>query len=167
MLPILITLEERNPADLSARAHHELMRRALHDVAQTWQQQILPPRFTPNSPHYPHKRRTAGYLKQKRLAAQRGIAKFGGDVLNVYTGNMAALLARVGVVHATATRATVNKIGPRYITMRPYQSNQPDKWAELMYLQTSEQQRLAKVGGESYSRGRAEVHESRHFHTKS
>lgn len=166
MFPILITVEERNPADLSARAHHELMRRALHDVAQTWQQQILPPRFTPNSPHYPHKRRTENYLKQKRLAAQRGIAKFGGAVVNVYTGNMAALLARVGVVHATATRATINKIGPRYITMKPYQSNQPDKWAELMYLQSSEQKRLTTVAGQSYDRGRADVHETRHFKTK-
>lgn len=167
MLPILISMHEEHPADLSARAHHELMRVALHDVAQTWQQQILPPRFTPNSPHYPHKRRTENYLKQKRLAAQRGIAKFGGTVLNVYTGNMAQLLSRVGVVHATATKATVNKIGPRYVTMRPYQSNQPDKWAELIYLQAGEQKRLATVAGQSYQRGRAELKETRHFQTRS
>lgn len=166
MLPILISMHEDRPADLSGRAHHELMRAALHEVAQTWQQQILPPRFTPNSPHYPHKRRTENYLKQKKLAAQRGIAEFGGQVINVYTGNMAQLLSRPGLAHATATKATVTKIGPRYITMRPYQSNQPDKWAELMYLQTSEQKRLASVAGESYERGRRDLHETRHFETK-
>lgn len=164
MFPILIRIVERNPADLSARAHREISRQAFAAIGQLWQKEILPPRFTPNSPHYPHKQRTAAYQRAKQRAYAQGRARY-PDVTNVFTGNMADVLSRPGIVRAFPTRASVQKIGPRYITMRPFNSHQPDKWAELVFLKRDEARRLNRVFGEVYEAGRKARNETRTFST--
>lgn len=140
VFPIQIKVTERSVA-LSARAHKECARQAFGLVAETWQKQILPTRFTTNSPSYPHKRRTDRYLARKEKLFERGKAKF-RDVTNVLTGNMAEILTRPGIVRAFPTRASVSKVGTRYIDMRPYKARQPDKWAELCFLTPAERERL-------------------------
>jgi hypothetical protein len=164
MFPITISTVERNPADLSARAHRDISRACFSAIGETWQKEILPPRFTPGSPHYPHKPRSAAYLRRKAQLYARGQARY-ANVDNVLTGNMADILSRPGVVRAFPTRATIQKIGPRYITMRPFASNQPDKWAELIYLKRDEQRRLNREFGETYDRLRKSTNETRHFST--
>lgn len=164
MFPVLIRIVERNPADLSARAHREISREAFAAIGQLWQREILPPRFRPGAPHYPHKQRTEAYLRAKQRAYQRGRARY-PDVTNVFSGNMADLLSRPGIVRAFPTRATIRKIGPRYITMRPFNSRQPDKWAELTFLKRNERKRLNRVFGEVYDQGRKARNETRTFAT--
>ena len=166
MFPILITTVERNPADLSARAHAECARGAWQAVGEEWQAEILGPRFQPGA-QYTHRTRTSKYQRLKEHWAQTGRliggrpVLFGGRVVNVLTGNMAELLSRPGIVRAVASHATVRKVGPRYITMRPYKSNQPDKWAELTALNQDDRARLGKTWLETYRRLAAALREVR------
>lgn len=162
-LPVVIVTKLERPAGVSVRDHREWAKEAHRVEGQYWQHEVLPPRFTPASPHYPHRPRSAGYLRQKARAAMRGIAIFGGQVLNVYTGKMASLLMQPGTVRAFPTRVSIRKFGPRYITMRPYKSDQPDKWAELAYVKRSEANHMARLLMETYDRlrresSRTEVH---------
>jgi hypothetical protein len=166
MIPMIITTVERNPADLSARAHAECARGAWQAVGEYWQREILPPRFRPGA-SYPHKHRSPAWLKRKRAMAERGALiggrpiLFGGNVTNVLTGNMAELVTRPGVVTGFPTRGSVRKVGPRYVTMRPFQSNQPDKWAELTFVNQGDRAALGQVWMATYARLRDARNETR------
>jgi hypothetical protein len=164
VFPILITTVERNPADLSARAHRQFSTEAFRALGQAWQTGMLPTRFAENAPNYPRKRRTRKYLDRKKKLFDQGKARF-ADVDNVLTGNMADILTLPGIVRAFPTHAAVNKIGPKYIGMRPYKSNQPDKWAELTWLADDEKQKLNATWLGTYDRLRDRRNETRTFST--
>lgn len=164
MFPIVIKIVEHRPADLSARAHREVSKEAFRALGQEWQQIMLPKRFTENAPNYPRKRRTAKYLKRKQRLYEQGKARF-PNVDNVLTGQMADILTLPGVVRAFPTRASVQKIGPRYIGMRPFKSSQPDKWAELTWLAATEKKELNATWMGTYDRLRAQRNETRTFRT--
>lgn len=141
MLPIFIRTTISPPAP-SKRAHQRWARDAHGRMGEVWQAEILAARFRPGA-RYPHKPRSAAYLKRKARAGASGQARFGGQVINVFSGAMMDKLAQPGAVRAFPTRVTIQKTGTRYIDMRVYKSNQPDKWKELSQLLPAEARRLS------------------------
>lgn len=150
-LPIVIRTQIVQPPGLSQRKHRAFAKEAHRAMGQTWQHDVLPPRLMPGA-RYPHRPRSAKYLRQKENAAQRGVAIFGGQVVNVYTGRMMLKLLAGGMVRAFPTRVSISKSGTRYIDMRVYKANQPDKWNELATLKRSEAKLLSRTFTRSYER---------------
>jgi len=150
-LPLRILTKITRPPGVSARRHREWMRAAFFAQGNHWQQQILPSRFVAGT-SYPRKKRTEKYLRQKLNAARRGKAILGGLVDNVYTGFLRDKLTAPASIRAFPTRVTVRMVGPRYIGMRVYQSNQPDKAKELLWVSAAEQKKLREVLRDEYKR---------------
>lgn len=157
MLPVIIRTQIAQPPGLSQRKARAFLREAHRAMGETWQKDVLPQRFMPGA-RYPHRPRSAKYLKQKENAARRGVAIFGGTVVNVYTGRMMLKLLAGGMVRAFPTRVSITKSGTRYIDMRVYSTNargmttQPDKWNELATLKRSENKLLSRSFRDTYEK---------------
>ena len=120
-------------------------------MGEAWQKDVLPGRFMPGA-RYPHRPRSAKYLRYKALLASRGEALFGGLVVNVLTGRMMLKILGGGMIRAFPTRVSITKTGTRYIDMRVYKANQPDKWNELATLKRSEANLLSRTFRDKYQR---------------
>lgn len=132
---------------MSRRDRNELLREVHKQMGRFWHNELLPPHFTRTAKSkYRHKLRTIGYRKKKKKLAEKGIVKGGGEVDNLFTGLLKESLEGVGTVKAYPKRATIRMTGPRYITMRPYRSNQPDKAGEILRVTRGEADEIAKVG---------------------
>jgi len=140
----VITREER-PPEASLRAWDEICRAANAAMGELWHDELLAPHFTSQAKGtYHHQPRKASYIRQKMRLARQGRAIEGGIVDNVLTGFMRSTLEAAGIVRAVPTRVIITMVGPRYCTMRPYKSGQPDKAMEILTIIPSEEQRLAK-----------------------
>lgn len=140
-----ITLKETGVVP-SRRARNRIFKEGHEAAGRFWHEELLPEHFKPNARfRYGHKRRTRRYLAKKRALAKRGIVERGGEVDNVYTGLMEDTLTSIAVVKPFPKRVTIKMQGPRYITMRPFTSNQPDKAAELTKTTRPEERRIGKV----------------------
>ena len=151
MLPVIIRTQIVRPAGLSQRQHTRFAREAHRAMGEAWQQDVLPQRFMPGA-RYPHKPRSARYLRYKALLASRGEAIFGGAVVNVLTGRMMLKILAGGMIRAFPTRVSITKSGTRYIDMRVRKANQPDKWNELATLKRSEAKLLGRSFRQTYER---------------
>lgn len=151
MLPVVIRTRISQPPGLSQRKARAFLREAHRAMGETWQQEILPQRFMPGA-RYPHRPRSARYLRYKKRLAERGLAIFGGTVVNVLTGRMMLKILAGGVIRAFPTRVSIQKTGTRYIDMRVYKANQPDKWNELASLKRSEANRLGRSFRDRYEK---------------
>ena len=141
----IITREER-PPEASVRAWDGICRAANQEMGTLWHTQMLAPHFTPQAKGiYHHQPRSRGYLLRKQRMAAAGKALEGGLVDNLLTGLMRSSLEAAGLVRAVPTRVIVTMIGPRYCTMRPYKSGQPDKAKEITTITDAEEKRLAKA----------------------
>jgi hypothetical protein len=130
----------------SKRAWQRGMRQAHAEQGEYWHTKILPKHFEPGAgAKYGHKPRSDKYQRRKKKLAAAGKVKYGGMVDNVATGRMETMLKGMGVFRAFPTRVTVYMTGPRYITMRPYETNQPDKAKEITALTAQEISDLENV----------------------
>lgn len=146
---------EDRPEGMSIRAHRRIRTEGNARVARYWHRKFLPKHFTTsNKVTYNHKPRTSKYLKRKRIKAhfRPDLVKKGGIVDNVLSGRMEQAAKRNISLRAFPTRATLTMTGPRYMTMRPYKSGQPDKGAETTKVTRLEGRELEKVNGEHYER---------------
>ncbi|HEY1600452.1 MAG TPA: hypothetical protein VGG64_12670 [Pirellulales bacterium] len=142
-------MREERPPEASARAWDGICRDANAGMGELWHREMLAPHFTPAAKGiYHHQPRTGPYLRRKLQLASRGLALEGGIVDNLLTGLMRSALEAGGMVRAYPSRVTIGMVGPRYCTMRPYKSGQPDKAAEILAITDSEEKRLAKRGEE-------------------
>lgn len=148
----------------SRRAYTRAMTKAHEEVGKEWHTNMLPQHFTKEAAgKYKHKKRGTKYLKWKRKKweSRRPLkngkyVKQGGEVDNVLSGDMKEMLMRVGVIRAFPTRTTVSMTGPRYVTMRNYKMNQPDKGQEIETTTREERERLADVADRSLEEAAAE-----------
>ena len=163
----------------------------VHDaIGKKWHADMLPRHFYRGArQQYGHKQRSMAYVeKKKRMAARRqrikgadgqvGFVQRGGEVDNVFTGNLEKMLKRVSVIRAYPSRVTVNMTGPRYVTMRAFQGNraeavakgwkygkgkaisatagqQPDKIKELTATTEQERRELAEIADKTLERAAA------------
>lgn len=129
------------------------MKEAHRVQATEWHERMLPKHFQGGAAaRYAYQTRKPKYLKYKRMAAvgkgpyrKRGPVLFGGLVDNVYSGLLRDTLSNFASIRPYPTRVTVRMSGPRYITMRPYLSGQPDKAREVTAVTPDEQQELDDV----------------------
>jgi len=151
-VPIRIVTRYEQPPGLSKRKFKEAMRAGHWAMAKLWYAEMLPLHFKRNAAaRYGHKPRSVGYTRKKRKFGKSSITfkngkrvKYGGEVDNVYTGDLERNLREWVTIRAFPTRATAVMHGPRYLTMRPHKSNHPDKAAELTEVTNAEQDQLEK-----------------------
>jgi len=147
MFPVRIRLSTEGM--LSKRAWRRIAKAAHTKMGDYWQQRVLPRHFTKSARRrYGHKPRSKKWRERKMREAKKGNrgVEGGGEIDNVYTGNMRDLLMSGRLIRAYATRFSVEMFGPRYISMRPFQSNQPDKAAEITKTLPDEAAAMAKIG---------------------
>lgn len=146
---------------VSRRAYVRSMTKAHEEIGKEWHTNMLPQHFTKGAASkYKHKARGTKYLKWKRkkwesrrpLKKSGKYVKMGGEVDNVLTGDMKEMLTRVGVIRAFPSRTTVSMTGPRYVTMRNYKMNQPDKGQEIETTTTQEREQLASIADKTLER---------------
>lgn len=139
---------------LSIRKARAALKEAMHTIGSEWHRRYLPLHFEPfSATKYRYKPRSPKWVAaKKRIAKARSDVKKGGAVPNVFTGLLEAAMEQRASVRAYPTRVTVTMQGPRYITMRPYKSNQPDKAREITTVIDSEKNTLSKLAGEVLGR---------------
>lgn len=155
-------MKATRPPDVSIHAWRRISRAAHAAAGALWHSEMLPRHFEPIArQRYQYQPRTKGYLRRKAAAFRKGKAKAGADTPLVFTGLLRESLMRLGTVRAFPTRASVRMAGPRYITMRPFNSNQPDKAAEVTRVTRQERTELAKVLKREVVQGLAEYRQNK------
>lgn len=154
MILIKTTVYEKRPLDVVRDAWRDICRNAHQAMGEHWHQNILPDHFTEKARYrYRHKLRSFRYrLRKERLAAAgKPYAKggapilMGGKVDNVLTGYMQKQLESSKTIQAFPSRVTIKMFGPRYITMRAYKKDGPDKGKEITTVTNDQRKELAKV----------------------
>lgn len=123
------------------------------ELGREWHSTMLPDHFKKGTQDkYGYAKRKPRYVawKKKKWASRRPLkngqyVEGSGETDNVLTGDMRDTLTRGNIVRAFPTRVSVNMEGPRYMTMRVYKSNQPDKLKEISTTTQQERELLAKV----------------------
>jgi hypothetical protein len=154
------TTIETRPPEVKLREWNNIMKEANAAQGELWHDEMLPDHFTPDAKNrYHHQPRDPRYIKRKIRMSEHGIVKEHGLVDNVFYGHMRKMLREGAIVRPYPTRVTIRMIGPRYVTMRPYKSNQPNKAAELTTVTPDEEQRLADKVGHVVHMRLSEIHE--------
>lgn len=151
---------EQRPPEASIRAWRGITRAAYEEAGAHWHREILPRHFTPDAKgRYRHQERTRKYLIRKLRLASIGKVEGGGLIDNVFTGQMRRLLLGVGVVRAFPSRFSITMPGPRYVAMKPFKSNQPNKAAEIITVTPDEDREISQIVGRSVTAGLARLRE--------
>lgn len=188
MIHIKITTSDKD--FVSVREYKKAMVEVHDAMGKKWHADMLPRHFHRGArQQYGHKPRSKGYIeKKRRMAARRqqirgvdgqgGYVQRGGEVDNVFSGNLEKMLKRVSTIRAFPSRVTVNMTGPRYVTMRAFQGNrseavakgwkygkgkaisltagqQPDKIKELTATTEQERRELAEIADKTLQRAAA------------
>lgn len=132
-MPILkVSIWMDKPPQLSERKWRQFQKASLHELAAKWHKEYLPRHFTRSAPQkYNHQPRKEIYRRKKRIASRYGAKvggtrvypKYGGNIDNVYSGEMESRLKSVGAITSTPTRVRLKMTGPRYMTMRVFQGD--------------------------------------------
>lgn len=151
-----VSLTVTKPPDIGKRKWEQCTKAGHLAQALHWQKTFLPRHFTPEaSVRYNHQRRKEKYRKRKERAGASGRRvrhegrlvqiQRGGLVDNVYSGDLERMMRNPGTIRPFPNRATLTMSGPRYITMRPYKSGQPNKAKELTARSTDENDALTEI----------------------
>lgn len=145
MLPITISVKTR-PPEGSKRAWNAATKAAFQAAGKVWHERFLPDHFKPGAAaQYGYRPRSRKYLEAKLRAGKKGKAEDGGTSPLVYTGLMRDLLTNHPIYRAYPTRVSIRMPGPRYVGMRVFKANQPNKGAEVTKVLPSQKQQLAAV----------------------
>ena len=116
---------------LGKRAMDRAFRAAYEATGNVHHQHLIPRHFDKKrQDQYRDKPRSKGYAIAKAKIAAKGKAK-SADTDRVFTGLMQQTMTEFATVRAYPTRYTITMQAPRYMTMRPYKVNQPDKFKEI------------------------------------
>ena len=177
-----LTLDQ--PPDIGKRAWKECTREGNRVMALKWHTEMLPDHFTRGAPaKYKHQPRSPVYLKKKRKNKK---ALYGGNVDNVYSGDMERQLKKIATVKPFPDRVTLKMVGPRYMTMRVFTGDrsrgfrygknrkqtisksagqQPDKVAEVTTITSDQDALLVKANQNSTLRRYGEWKQPRTYTT--
>jgi|GEM_PF-1691614 hypothetical protein len=151
-VPIRIKTTYTQPPDLSKRKWKEAMRAGHWAIARMWHAMMLPLHFRRNAKtRYGHKPRHPKYVRKKkrfgkssRTFRDGSRVVHGGEVDNAWSGQMERNIREWVTIRAFPSRATAYVRGPRYLSMRPFNSKHPDKAAEITEVTADEQTKLEK-----------------------
>jgi hypothetical protein len=156
MIRIRTTILETRPLDIVRKEWRRLSKESQLEMGREWQEKYLPMHFTPAAYYlYKHQQRTRKYRDKKRKLAERGIVEMGGQVDNVFSGDMMRMMMNNLTIKPFPTRVTIKMMGPQYISMKPNTfkgSNQPHKAKEITTVREVEAKHLAKVLEEAVTR---------------
>lgn len=151
--PIRVMMFEERPPEATVRQWRDLLKASHADMGQHWHQKMLPRHFEPGArERYGYKPRTRKYAIRKNRDYTRGKATAASNVDLVYTGFLRRSLSTVATIRAFPTRVTIQMTGPRYVTMRVHNSNQPDKAAEVTAVTRDEADELSALLAEGVTR---------------
>jgi len=152
---MLIKTTTTQPPDIGKRKWKECTKAGYEKMARYWHKNFLPDHFTRAArTKYGHQARRPKYLKNKERGGRRKVngrvitIKYGGQIDNVYSGDLETLMKSPATIQAFPSRATVKMAGPRYVSMRPYKSGQPDKGKEITRSTADQVLVLEKVLGD-------------------
>lgn len=154
MFKVSLTIEQ--PPDIGKRKWQQCTKAGHLSQALHWQKTFLPLHFTPEAKiRYKHQQRKSKYQQRKERAGRTGRpwtvngrkvrVKRQGLVDNVLSGDLEAMVKRPGTIQAFPSRATLKMTGPRYVTMRPFKSGQPNKGKEIVTRTKDEESALTEV----------------------
>ena len=177
-----LTLDQ--PPEIGKRAWNECTREGNREMAIKWHKDMLPDHFTRGAPaKYKHKTRSPIYLKKKRKSRK---ALYGGNIDNVFTGDMERQLKKMATVRTFPSRVTLTMTGPRYMTMRVFAGDrskgyrygknrertisrtagqQPDKVAEVTTITPEQDALLVKANQDATLRRYGEWKQPRTYTT--
>lgn len=147
MFRLKFKLIETRPVGVVRDKWREICRKAFQLVGEYWFRNMLKKHFTPQAKHtYKHKPRSSGYRRNKERLAQRGKVAMGGQVDNVFTGNMMQSLQQTAVIRGFPTRVKVSMFGPKYMRINfRAGSQQPNKKQEVITTTDQEQNILKRI----------------------
>lgn len=147
MFRVKTKIMETRPFDVTRDAWRQMQRNGMRAVGEYWHREMLPNHFTPQAKYtYQHKPRSAKYIRNKQRLAQRGIVALGGNVDNVFRGDVMKALKTRAVIRGFPTRCTVYMHGPNHLRINfRAKSNQPNKKQELITTTAKEAETLKKV----------------------
>ena len=155
-----ITGEFPKPRGMGRRIWSDIKKNAHAEIAAYWHKHFLRKHFQPSARSlYGYRNRSRKYLRRKEFLANHGRAflaapiQMGGKVDLVFTGAMSRQLIANNTIKAYPTRATLIMTGPRYVTMRVWRMNQPDKAAEITAMREEEITVLMEVMDKSIQKG--------------
>lgn len=116
---------------LGKRAMDRAFRAAYEATGNVHHQKLIPRHFEKKRQDaYRDKPRSKGYAIAKAKIAGKGKAAE-PDTDRVFSGLMKQSMCEFATVRSYPTRYTITMQAPRYMTMRPYKINQPDKFKEI------------------------------------
>lgn len=129
---------------ITAKEWRATMREIFMVGARYWQQNILPRHFKSDAyAKYNYDIRDDIYEMRKRK-------KMGHNLPLVYTGTMRDMLLGAADVSAVGDKTAVVKLhGPRYLPLRRFRLNEPDKARELTVILNAEEKEIAAVMDEA------------------
>jgi hypothetical protein len=148
MLPIKIEIPEKVAIELDPdnKDWRRALRAGYAAITQLWRDVFLCKHFLPDAKgKYRYQPRTRGYLKRKMAMAKIGKVRENGLVDLVFTGRMRDNLQSTVRLSSSYRGGSVTMTGPRYITMVPYNSNQPDKAKEVLAVTSDEIDQINQV----------------------
>lgn len=141
-------LVEDKPLDVAMKAwRRDICKKANADVGEYWLKKYLLGHFRPGAAEkYKYRPRSESYLKnKKRLSGKWFVAKVSGQIVdNVFTGKMRAAVRKNRLTRGFPTRVTVTMFGPKYLTTRFRNVDQPNKPAEITAVTPDEENDLAE-----------------------
>lgn len=149
---ILIKQTLTQPPEVGKRKWRECTKAGYEAMGRFWHKNYLSDHFNrAANTKYQHQPRKVKYLKNKQRGGRRKVdgvwitIQYGGQVDNVYSGRLESLMKSPAVIQAFPTRVNVKMVGPRYVSMRPWKSGQPNKGREISTVTEEQQTQLEKV----------------------
>jgi len=129
----------RGSPEITLAEFRRSLKPELQFVGQVWHHRFLPRHFTTAAARrYGYKPRGASYSRYKAK-------RFGHRNPLVFTGDLKAMVERMGRVSSTSRSVSVRMTGPRYLYMYRKDYRQPDKAAELIATSADEREFLARL----------------------
>jgi len=140
-----LTINMESEGVVGKRLWSDISKKALTEVASTWEQKYLKLHFRSfSSAKYGYQRRAQSTQKRKRRDARRGRAKKGGAVALVHTGLLEEQMMRSGSLRVFPKRFTLSKPGASYLTNSP-RNGRPNMMKELASVTASETRQMGKI----------------------
>jgi len=151
---ILMGCKIRVKPSIGVKRLNQITKKAFSDVGAYWHDQMLPDAFAPGAVYrHEHQPRSRKWKNKKLRLASHGIGEEGGTRNLVFTGMTRRSVKEYATIRAFPRRATVNMVGPRYISMQPKNPNMPNMGQEITHLTEGQRQRLMKVFRDTVMQG--------------
>jgi len=151
---ILMGCKIRVKPSIGVKRLNQITKKAFSDVGAYWHDRQLLDAFAPGAAYrHQHQPRSRKWQQKKIRLAAVGHCAEGGTRDLVFSGMTRRSVQEYATIRAFPRRATVNMVGPRYISMQPKNPNMPNMGQEITHLTEGQRQRLMKVFRDTVMQG--------------